>query len=381
MTSSLWKDLVSPFKGDVNTSPSVQLTKDSNETIIAFPIDGLGGVHEDITKAAANTVGIQYGKSLEWGVEWPDVPSDKPGKINYPGLLDINKPDTLTYESHNGAYQFWHSMAPSDVQYTNGEVLNKIVSQAGDWYKNAQIERITNQYDHNNGAALFQLGRLLHMVQDSYSPAHVIRDENGAVVSFQAYDKQDHSTHKHGEAKEWVEMGRDPLGQVQMQQQTWQEVPGAMAAFRASVKIMQMYKDNASPEELKAFLREDVYKFQNEQTQYKPAGEIDPKYAPKVKTQIVDAAAESSGKYTQMVKAYLEKTPEEAVAAYPDLVHIHAKKAAVSTQLDDISDKSKSQILSSFDRVAVKEILQGNITPIETNVTMAESTSHAATLG
>lgn len=338
----------------------------SNDTLkVAFPIDGLGGVHEDITKAAAIKVGIKYGKSLEWGVEWPDVPSDAPGQINYLGLVNINKPGTVAYESHNGANQFWHSMAPSDAQYTNGEVLDKIIHQAATWYKRAQTEKALNQGNHNNGAALFELGKLLHMVQDSYSPAHVIRDENGAVVSFQAYDKQYPSKHKHGEGKQWVEVGRDPLGQVQMQQQSWQEVPGAMQAFKATVKIMQMYKDGASPEELRAFLREDVYQLHNEQTRDKPAGEIDPKYAPKEKTQIVDAAPEDYDKYALMAKAYMEKSPEDAVAAYPDLVHIHAKKAAISTQLGDMPEISKTQILGAFDTTAVKDISEGKITPMQ----------------
>lgn len=272
-------------------------------------------------------------------------------------------------------------MTPSDAQYTNGQVLNKIIHQADDWYKQAQFEKATNQHDHSHGSALFELGKLLHMVQDSYSPAHVIRDGSGAVVSFQAYDKQDHAERRHGEAKQLVEVGTDSIGRVITQQQSWQDVPSAMAAFSASVKIMQMYKDNASPEELRAFFREDVYKFQNEQTQNKPAGEIDPKYSPKIKTQVVDAAAESIGEYALMAKAYLEKSPKEAVAAYPDLVHIHAKTAVILTQLGDMPDKSKSQNLSSFDIVAVNEISQGKITPMENVASTVTLIPNAATLG
>lgn len=280
---------LSPTEVNASTSSRPQSTSDYDNTYkIAFPIDGLGGVHEDITKAAAGKVGIRFSKNLERGVEWPDIPSEKPRETSYMGLRNINKLGTLTYESHNGANQFWHSMAPSDAQYTNGEVLNKIISQADAWFIQAKYQKKINHYDNNNGDALFELGKLLHMVQDSYSPAHVIRDENGAVVSFQAYNKQDHATHKDGESKKLVDIESGPLGNEQGRIQSWQEVPGAMAAYRASVKILELYKNGASSDELKDFLRDDVYQFQNELTQSKPAGEIDPKYAPKPKTAIAE---------------------------------------------------------------------------------------------
>ena len=263
-----------------STAIRPQNTSDYDNTYkTAFPIDGLGGVHEDITKAAANKVGIDFSKNLERGVEWPDIPSEEPGKTSYMGLRNINKQGTLTYESHNGANQFWHSMTPSDAKYTNGQVLTKIVNQAGAWFDQAKADKTD-----------FYIGNLLHMVQDSYSPAHVIRDENGAVVSFQAYDKQDHAKHKNGESKKLVDVESGPLGNEQGRMQSWQEVPGAIAAYRASVKILELYRDGASSDELKAFLRDDVYQFQNELTQSKPAGEIDPKYAPKPRTAIAENA-------------------------------------------------------------------------------------------
>jgi hypothetical protein len=371
MVAKLPNHVIPSAQEEISSAKSQENQLDQHEMNrqMAFPIKGGGSVHEEITEAAANFVGINYTAALKRGVRWPDVPSEKEGETNYLGLRNINKPGTITYESHNGAKQFWHSMAPSDAQYTNGQVLDKIIGQAVAWYGVGKSE--------NNE---FYLGHILHMVQDSYSPAHVVRDENEAVVSFQAYDKQDHSKHKHGEAKEWVEVGRDSQGQVQMQQQTWQEVPGAIQAYRASVKIMQMYKDNASPEELRNFLREDVYKFHNEQTRDKPAGEIDPKYAPKEKTRITDAPLDDSEKYTLMVKAYLEKSPEDAVAAYPDLMHVHAKKVAISTQIADMPERSRAYVLASFDRVAVKEISLGKIELAETTATSVSTTPHHASL-
>lgn len=295
-----------PVSEDIEaTSPAKNLKRMTDDTYkTAYPIDGLGGVHEDITKAAAKAAGVTYNKSLEKGVEWPDVPSEKAGETNYPGLRHMNKPGTITYESHNGANQFWHSMAPKKAdgsEYTNGEVLNKIVNQAGAWFDQAK-------FDNTN----FYIGNLLHMVQDSHSPAHVIRDEAGRVVSFQSYDKQDHAEHRVGESKQRVDIEGEVLGNEQGRMQSWQEVPGAMAAYKASVKILELYKNGASSEELKTYLRQEVYQFENEQAQYKPAGEIDPKYAPKPKTRIAenqDMPEIQAGKLTKSGLPLADNTP------------------------------------------------------------------------
>lgn len=302
--------------------PPTQLTSKDEEALhvqgvqgdaykTAFPIDGLGSVHEDITKAAAKAAGVPYNKSLEKGVEWPDVPSDKSEDTSYKKLVapkwaggDLDRPGSLTYESHNGANQFWHSMAPKveGKEYTNGEVLNKILNQAGAWFDQAK-------FDNSN----FYIGNLLHMVQDSYSQAHVIRDDAGRVVSFQSYDKQDHSAHRHGESKQMVDIEGGLLGNEQGRMQNWQEVPGAMAAYRASVKILEFYKNGATSDELKAYLRQEVYPFENEQTQNKPAGEVDLRFAPKPRIRIAENSERELLNRQEAIDALVQKNLNVAI--------------------------------------------------------------------
>lgn len=308
MASNQYQSPTQSASEDEVALPAQRTRGDAYKT--AFPIDGLGGVHEDITKAATKAAGVPYNKSLEKGVEWPDVPSDKPEDTSYKKLVvpkwaggDLDRPGSLTYESHNGANQFWHSMAPKveGREYTNGEVLNKIVSQAGAWFDQAK-------FDNSN----FYIGNLLHMVQDSYSQAHVIRDNAGRVVSFQSYDKQDHGAHRHWESKQMVDVEGGPLGNEQGRMQNWQEVPGAMAAYRASVKILELYKNGATSDELKAYLRQEVYLFENEQTQNKPAGEVDPRLAPKPRTRIAESSAVELLNRREALDAMTQKNPNIA---------------------------------------------------------------------
>lgn len=164
----------------------------SNENLdkLAYGITPFGGkVHENITKEAARRADMSYGNMIE-GVQWPDLPSNDPEKTANPikTYFDLKKPDTITNDSHLGKYQFWHSMAPDDGTgrvYSNGEVKDIIINQAVEWYEQAQTT------GHN-----FHLGKILHMVQDSYSHSHVIRDENGKIRNFQSYNEQD--GHEHG---------------------------------------------------------------------------------------------------------------------------------------------------------------------------------------
>lgn len=112
---------------------------------------GGGAVHESIAQVAANLAWIDYTSALKKGVEWPDVPSNIPGKTNYLGLLtDLDTPGTITNDSHYGSKQFWHSMTPSGGHYTNQDVLDKIVDQAKTWYGNA--------VQNNN---IFEVGKVL----------------------------------------------------------------------------------------------------------------------------------------------------------------------------------------------------------------------------
>lgn len=241
----------------------------------AFGITALGGkVHESITRQAAKNADLTPYGNLVDGVKWPDVPDDdenkKPNWESYAKLAtQIDKPDTIIYDSHHGKYQIWHSMAPDDGTgkvYTNGEVKDLIINQAVAWYEQAQSSGDT-----------FHLGKVLHMVQDSYSRSHVVRDEHGNIKNFQSYNEQD--GHAHGlEDKPLIKAVTESNGVVRQVPGDWREVPGALQALEASTAILKLYKSGASSKVLADYLRDQVYPFENEQTRSMPAGGSDPKY-------------------------------------------------------------------------------------------------------
>lgn len=242
--------------------------KDSYE--IAFGITLLGGkVHESITKEAAKQADMSYGNLLD-GVQWPDAPSDNPDAVNYwRAWRGIEKSGTIANESHHGKYQFWHSMTPDDGTgkvYSNDEVKDLIINQAVAWYEQAQSSGDT-----------FYLGKVLHMVQDSYSRSHLVRDENGNIKNFQSYNEQD--GHAHGlEDKPQIKTVIESSGIERQVPEDWREVPGALQALETSTAILKLYKSGASAKELADYLRDKVYPFENERTKNLPAGGSEQKY-------------------------------------------------------------------------------------------------------
>lgn len=247
------------------------------DTKVAFGITAFGGkIHESITKKAAELADMSYGNLVD-GVKWPDAPDEdenkKPNLTSYAKLFPvvgtINTPGTITNDSHYGKYQIWHSMTPNDGTgriYSNGEVKAMIINQAVEWYEKAQSTDNT-----------FHLGKVLHMVQDSYSRSHVMRDENDKIKSFQSYNEQD--GHAHGlEDKPQIKTVIESNGIIRQVPDDWQKVPGAMQALDASTNILKLYKSGAGSKKLANYLLDKVYQFENEQTKDLPAGGSDPKY-------------------------------------------------------------------------------------------------------
>ncbi len=182
-----------------------------------FKIRGGGAIHEQITKNAAKAVGVTYDYRLDEGCAWPDVPcdTDKVETCYYRTWRNLEKKGTLAFESHNGSKQYWHSMAPTGKN-TNLEVKSLIISQAKSWF--------VDSLNAKGEDALFHIGKILHMVQDSYSLSHVQRDDKKKIIQFQGYDVQD--AHKHGEA--------DKEGNSKE----------AANALEASILILTIYKKN-----------------------------------------------------------------------------------------------------------------------------------------
>lgn len=203
-----------------------------------FKIRGAGAIHEDITKRAAKTAGVIYDYRLDEGSAWPDVPCENQSSIEtcyYKTWKNMDKKGTLAYESHNGSLQYWHYMAPIGT-YTNQQVKNLILNKAEEWFKEGidpknntkakMMDRpINNPYsgkkDGNDG--LFYIGKILHMVQDSYSLSHTIGNDKNEITQFQGYDAQDPDKHAHPDKDSGA--------------------PGVKLAENASTKILKYYKE------------------------------------------------------------------------------------------------------------------------------------------
>lgn len=179
----------------------------------------------------------------------------------------------MLYASHFGNLQFLHSMGTSDnsreevladvldyIEYSwklaSGEVNHEAQSVKIDEVKKAHeetsddlsiVENMIIKYPksdmlfHSSNDEILRqraLGSILHIVQDSYAKGHTVREDwesstsfeanSGKIRYFQSYSEQDggkhgeHDTHDHGIEK-------------------WQDIPGAMTAFRKSSEIVKYF--------------------------------------------------------------------------------------------------------------------------------------------
>lgn len=207
-----------------------------------FSIRGAGAAHEKITKNAARAAQLPYDNRLDEGCAWPDVPcadEDSVETCYYKAWREIDKKGTLAYRSHHGDLQYFHCMCPTGNP-TNGQVLDAIISKARAWYNRALI--LSSGPDFQ-GDGLFHLGKLCHMLQDSYAQSHTWRDaKTQKVITFQNYNEQDPKKHSTADSYEAL---------------------GATGAFDATKRLMTFFKERKpfNPE-IETFLREDVFSFQ-----------------------------------------------------------------------------------------------------------------------
>ncbi|MCF6350554.1 MAG: DUF4280 domain-containing protein [Flavobacteriaceae bacterium] len=245
-----------------------------------FKIRGMGAVHENITKQAAEIARVVYDYRLDEGVAWPDAPCESDEietcYVNMIRFMDNPKGNKLAYRSHNGDLSYWHSMAPPG-DFTNEEVVDLIIKQAKKWYeegintKNVELidptetlftsEKLKTDKEESDG--LFHIGKILHMVQDSYSEAHVIRNDQNEIIQIQSYTGQDE--HKHGVADAVSQKGKiikiKGFSPFDASNEEVNAVAGALDARKASIQILTLYKNRAPVKNLEKFLRDVVYKF------------------------------------------------------------------------------------------------------------------------
>ncbi|MDO8988591.1 MAG: phage baseplate assembly protein V, partial [Sideroxyarcus sp.] len=223
-----------------------------------YTIRGAGAAHEQITKNAAKAVKLPYDNRLDEGCAWPDVPCADEDSVETSytkAWREINKEGTLAFRSHHGDLQYYHCMCPTGNP-TNRQVLESIISKAGAWYDRGLAFSSGSDF---KGKGLFHLGKLCHMMQDSFSRSHTWRDEKtNQVKTFQDYNKQDPK--KHSTADSY-------------------ESPGMTDAFNATKRLMNFFKDRKPfKPEVERYLREEVFPFQPGVIDL-PAGGTRPEYA------------------------------------------------------------------------------------------------------
>lgn len=211
---------------------------------------GFKEVHEKITLRAATSVRIKEKKilsALRLGTQWPDVPCEDLTKISVcevKFLINKKIKTKLAYRTHYGDLQYWHSMSPSP-KLTNQQLLEKIVAQAKKWYTNAL--KSTNHSGSHKRRGYFTLGKILHMIQDSFSHSHVIRGKDSTVIQFQSYVDQDPKKHSHADY---------------VKGKKWDEIPGVNEAILHSKSILNFFQQKIpfSPK-VENYFRTKIYKF------------------------------------------------------------------------------------------------------------------------
>ncbi len=185
-----------------------------------------------------------------------------------------------TKATHFGAYQFLHAMG--EVNSTAEQIKEKIILYAAHCWKMANeensFEKFKSDYNilanqeknpdasfhatrdqiivrktvelfpkeillfHSTNQLQFKyraLGSLLHVIQDSYSKAHVVRtdwehENSGKIQYFQDYSKQDSLLHNSHDNNQSGQLTSDNLFKIE----------GAWSAYLSSKEILQMVKDD-----------------------------------------------------------------------------------------------------------------------------------------
>ena len=124
-----------------------------------------------------------FKNSLSRGSTLPDNPVNSWWSILTPCLLYKS---WTTYRSHFGDLQWWHSMNPGITPEENSDNVR-------DEIRNNIIETLVNllrETRKNGDVDPVDLGFALHMVADSYSHGHAVRNERGEIVNYNNYKEQ-----------------------------------------------------------------------------------------------------------------------------------------------------------------------------------------------
>lgn len=208
-----------------------------HETITAHAYDAEIAALKADKKLVQNEDWLKSFKSgLKKGSYWQDLPE---GLLKLNEVVDAVKDGKVTekirasetYKSHFGEKQYWHSMAPPGK--TAEQIVELIIKDADFWYDEADKARKDNPELSGN-----YLGRVLHMVEDSFTTSHTERTATGEISGFQDYSAQDPDKHhiadvpKEGNPESWRNLvksipvnKKDPKGE---------QVPNLAGAERAT---------------------------------------------------------------------------------------------------------------------------------------------------
>jgi len=215
------------------------------------------------------------------GARWNDVPCKNTDAAVFQDWFvdtcyDLIMNPTM-HRGHHGDRAYWHSMTNAAVRAncnTQGDIVDAIVAEAQAWL--AQATTVDGDGAVQMKPFLWNIGRVAHMIGDSFACGHVARESTGRmrVMYFQDYDGQKSS--KHGD------FDKDPVvgthaGTVRAVALTQDIVK--IFFHEASSKITGAYTA-ATPvggasgsAELAAYLRAEVYPFfSNEHRDYSGLG-------------------------------------------------------------------------------------------------------------
>jgi len=181
--------------------------------------NAISKTHQNLTIAGARAENINHDVFMTDGSIWPDFPTERYLETNIPSTLitlargKSIEGNQIIYESHYGKNQYWHSMCPKleEGVPTNAKVVEAILKQAERWYMEAVAKK-----NENKRESFFAIGKLCHIVQDSFVLAHCWRryvgdedfislrkieeEDHGKIWSFQDYAKQDGGLHAYADA-------------------------------------------------------------------------------------------------------------------------------------------------------------------------------------
>jgi len=147
--------------------------------------------------------------------------------------------DILVY-AFEGKKEYNHSMSYGALSAIG--LKSAMMGDAKKWYTSGNWD---------------EFSRLIHMVGDTFSPAHTERDDEGNITAFLDFSKQSLSLHMKYDNYE------DENGNVR---------PEATQAIRASSKLIDLYQGKADWSEVKKYLDTEVLKGVNLQTEVGVAG-------------------------------------------------------------------------------------------------------------